>query len=374
MKILLLSDPGSPHTIKWAKALAARGINIFILGLSAYDKDIYSGYSGIHIHSSFIEKDMFKKKGGDFSKSIYLKVLPELKKIIEEFSPDIIHAHYATSYGLLGVLSGFHPLIISLWGSDIYDFPNRSFFHRFILKRNLSKADKVLSTSCTMANEAKKYYSEEIEVIPFGIDMDLFKPAKNKFMFKENEIVVGTIKTLEAKYGIDTLIKAFKLLVDKYPLLPLKLLIVGGGTMDKELNNILQELKLTEKSILTGYVMPDKIPALQNELDIYAALTNTKESFGVSVLEASACEKPVVVSNMGGLPEVVENRITGIIVPPDNAAAAADAIERLILDPALREKLGKNGRERVKKLYNWNDNVEQMINCYGDVMDGGVLE
>jgi glycosyltransferase involved in cell wall biosynthesis len=98
-------------------------------------------------------------------------------------------------------------------------------------------------------------------------------------------------------------------------------------------------------------------------IDISVIVSN-QESFGVSVIEAGACENPVVVSNVGGLPEVVEDGVTGIIVPAKNPIATADAIEKLILDKSLRESMGKAGRKRVEALYKWENNVEQMMEIY----------
>ena len=92
------------------------------------------------------------------------------------------------------------------------------------------------------------------------------------------------------------------------------------------------------------------------------------ESFGVSVIEASACEKPVIVSNVGGLPEVVENGVTGIVVPPANTLELSKAIEKLILDKTLRIKMGKAGRDRVETMYNWENNVSEMIDIYKGIV------
>lgn len=88
------------------------------------------------------------------------------------------------------------------------------------------------------------------------------------------------------------------------------------------------------------------------------------ESFGVAVIEASACAKPVVVSNVGGLPEVVEDGVTGIIVPPRDPEATAEAIENLILSQDLRTKMGTEGRKRVGRLFDWDKNVKQMAKIY----------
>jgi glycosyltransferase involved in cell wall biosynthesis len=92
------------------------------------------------------------------------------------------------------------------------------------------------------------------------------------------------------------------------------------------------------------------------------------ESFGVAVVEASACEIPVVVSDVGGLPEVVENNISGFIVKSRDPEAAAIAIEKLILSKSLRLKMGNAGRERVLQNYNWTNNVTLVIEIYNSLI------
>ena len=367
MKLLLLSDPNSVHTIKWAKSLAKNNIKIVIFGLGNLSVNDYINIKNIKVE---ILNESITRDEGSFSKISYLKALPKVKEIIKEFNPDIIHAHYATSYGLLGALSGFSPFILSVWGSDVFSFPHKSFLHKFILKYNLSKADKILSTSHVMAKETKKYTNKNIEVTPFGIDMEQFKPMNISSLFSENDIVIGTVKTLEEKYGIEYLIKAFKILYDKYPQLPLKLLIVGGGSLDKKLKQLVKDLDLDAFTIFTGKIPFNDIPKYHNMLSISVSVSIVdSESFGVAIIEASSCAKPVVVANVCGLPEVTEDMVTGFVVPPKNSEKTADAIEKLILDKDLRKAIGNNGRDRVKKLYNWNDNVNQMINIYKEILN-----
>ena len=98
-------------------------------------------------------------------------------------------------------------------------------------------------------------------------------------------------------------------------------------------------------------------------------LTSDSESFGVAAVEASACGKPVVASEVGGLPEVVEHGVTGFLVPPRDPVKTADAIERLILDRSLRDRMGLAGRLRVEKLFRWDNCVDQMISIYRDTLN-----
>jgi glycosyltransferase involved in cell wall biosynthesis len=370
VKLLILSNPANPHTIKWVKALDKEGFKIFVFGLSNYDKSVYNNFKNVQVFSYGLDDNLFIKSDGAFSKIIYLKALKKLKQIVSEFKPQILHSHYATSYGLLGALSGFHPFIVSAWGSDVYDFPKKSFLHKSILKYNLSKADKILSTSKVMADELKLYTGKEIIITPFGIDTDIFKPSQSGNLFYDNEIVIGTIKTLEVKYGIEDLIRSFKLIKEKFSDLSLKLLIVGSGSQELYLKKLVSELGLENVTTFTGFISPDDIPCYQNMLTIPVFLSN-HESFGVAVLEALACEKPVIVTNVDGFKEIVQDGINGIIVPVGDVEKTAAAIEKLINDKNLRLDLGKKGREQVTEFYNWKNNILQMVKIYSDLLKPG---
>mgnify|MGYP000092389742 FL=1 len=216
-----------------------------------------------------------------------------------------------------------------------------------------------------MAEEIQKYTSKGIKVTPFGVDINEFKPLNVDSIFKPNEIVIGTIKTLEEKYGIEYLIRAFSIVKKRNNQLPLKLLIVGEGSQKTYLKKLAEDLGIAEDSVFTGKIVHSLVPVYDNMLSISVSVSvSNSESFGVAVIEASACEKPVVVSNVGGLPEVVEDGVTGLIVPPRNPEKTALAIEKLILDSSLRAEMGKAGRKRVFQLYNWHNNVQQMISIY----------
>lgn len=366
-KIFLLADCNSIHTQRWAFALATNGFNLCIFSIGREKSNIFERFQTIKIISCNSSIENINE--GAINKIEVLKFLPKVKAAIKHFNPDIVHAHYATSYGLLGALSGFKPFIISVWGSDIFDFPNISIFHNWLIKFNLYRANKILSTSNIMAEETRKYTNKEVIVTPFGIDLTKFKNKKVNNLFSDESITIGTVKTLLPKYGIDYLIHAFKIVKAKHIDLPLKLLIVGGGRDKLKLENLCEELRITNDVIFTGAVDYDKVPDFLNNLDIYVALsTLDSESFGVAIIEASACEKPVVVSNVGGLPEVVENGKTGFVVEAKNPQAAAQAIEKLVLNKELRIVMGKTGRMRVQKLYNWDENVKFMVEIYEDIL------
>jgi glycosyltransferase involved in cell wall biosynthesis len=362
MRILILSDINSAHTQKWVNALADKGIVIGLFSLSIPANNLYKEKANIQVlsHTGF-GAETFNSKSA--SKISYLKIIPQLKKVIKDFQPDVVHAHYATSYGLLGALSGFKPYFVSAWGSDVMDFPNRSFLHKRLLQYVFKRATVTLATSNAIVHAIEKVSKTDCKVISFGIDLNVFKPIDVKKIVAENTIVIGTIKSLAPIYGIDILIRAFKKVVDAKPEIKLKLLIVGGGVGEQEYKGLVKQLNIQEHVVFTGKVEYNKVVEYHNMIDIFVNVSRN-ESFGVSVLEASACKKPVIVSNVGGLPEVVDPEKTGIIVPPVDIEATANALIRLVENETLRNEMGQNGRDKVNKEYNWDRNIEQMIDVY----------
>jgi L-malate glycosyltransferase len=365
MKVLLLSSIASPHTYKWAESLARRGVRVCVVGMDSVDDPrLYADRADVTVRSLGIDSSTIKKKIGNLRKLSYLIKLPLVKREIKSFRPDIVHAHFATSNGLLGSLCNFHPFIVSVWGSDVFDFPEISAWHRALLRFNLTRADRILSTSMVMARQTNKFTHKPVDVTPFGVDIHQFSPLRRA---AHPGIVVGTVKTLEPKYGIEYLLHAFKLLSGRNPQLTLNLLVVGGGPQREQLESLAATLKIKESVTFTGYVPYREIARCHNMIDI-SVFTSISESFGVAAVEASACGNPVVASDVGGLPEVVEHGVTGFIVPPRDPHKTADAIEKLVLDGSLRACMGSAGRQRVKKLFNWDDNVSQMIEIYNSTL------
>lgn len=367
MRILILGDGNSVHTIKWVTALSNKGIHIGLFSLADINHNRFKDLDNFQFNSLDLDQGIFRTGEGSLKKIAYLKALPQLRAFIKVYQPDILHAHYASSYGFLGQLSHFHPFIVSVWGSDIYDFPRKNLLFKSMIKSTLSKADRLLSTSKVMARETRLYTNKEVIITPFGVDINKFKKIIPKI--KTQKIIIGTVKALEPKYGIDTLLDAFAILCEKHTDTNIHLEIIGEGSSENDLKKKVTDLKLESKVHFLGRVDNNLVPIKLNNFDIYVALSRWhSESFGVAIVEAQACEIPVVVSNKGGLPEVVNHKITGYVVPSDNAEEAAKAITLLLEDEDLRKKMGQHGRERVVEHYDWQKNVDLMEEEYKKVL------
>jgi glycosyltransferase involved in cell wall biosynthesis len=366
LKILFLADLNSAHVVKWVSALSEQGHQIGIFSLNRADNDWYTSVPGVQVFSTAtLSRETFQGRG--WSKLVYLKARGDLKKAISAFGPDILHAHYATSYGLLGAVSGFHPFFISAWGSDVMDFPNRSVLHKLLLRNNFKKADLILATSQTIADCIAGLSDRAAVILPFGIDTAVFMPGRSGLGFSANELVVGTIKALEPVYATDVLIQAFALSCKALPELRLRLLIVGGGSRLEQCKALAASLGISERVRFTGRVRYEEVPEYHRSIDIFANLSHS-ESFGVSVLEAEASSKPVIVTETGGLKEVFLTGITGIGIRPGDIAAAAAAIQRLALDAGLRESMGAAGRIFVLERFGWQKCVSRMEALYREAI------
>lgn len=252
IKVLLLSDINTSHTLKWVTALRKENVSVEVFSLASPKPTLQESLKDIPIFCETFDHSYFTKDETNLKKLFYLKSFFRLKQLIKKRKPAILHAHYASSYGLLGAIVGFRPFIVSVWGSDVFDFPKKSFIHKVIIKYIFRKADKILSTSNIMAMETNRYTQKKIEVTSFGVDTEKFRPGKYKNLFSKEAIVTGTVKALEKKYGIVYLLKSFAIVKTKHPDLLMKLLIVGGGTEEKQLKELAVRLKIESDTIFTG--------------------------------------------------------------------------------------------------------------------------
>ncbi|KMT22610.1 glycosyltransferase [Clostridium cylindrosporum] len=351
MKICYLADANSSHTRKWCDFFSSKGYEIHVISLN--DGEI----KGVKVHSLGIDNSKVAY-GGIFSKLNYVKRIFKIRSLIKEIKPNILHAHYASSYGLLGSLCKFHPFILSVWGSDIYSFPMESGLKRKIIEHNLKCADYLMSTSQDMARETSKYTNKDIMITPFGVDTSLFRPLDVK---KDNKIVIGAIKTLESHYGIDYLVKAFAILCNKHDNILLK--IGGKGSQLDNLKALVKDLNIENKVEFLGFLSQDEIVKQFNVFDI-AVVPSLHESFGVASIEAQATGTPVVVTNAGGLPETVEGDITGFIVNKGDENELSIAIDKLIVDEDLRIKMGESARSFIEKNYRVDENFKKVDELY----------
>lgn len=359
MKIVFISAANNIHTVRWVNALSKKGIDVTLVSLKNHSESINKINKKIKVIYLPVKGTV-----GYYLNAIFIN------KIIKDEKPDLINVHYASGYGTLGRFIKFENKLLNVWGSDVYDFPNESNLKKKILEKNLSSYEAIASTSYCMAEETKKYLKEnkKIYITPFGVDTNLFKNLNYKK--DKNKIIIGNVKTLSSNYGIDYLIKAIKELeniLEKDIFNKIEVHIYGKGEQEKELKQLAITLGLKEKVKFMGFIKNTEVPKVINKMDIFV-VPSIMESFGVAAVEAMACEIPVIVSDADGLKEVTVDNETGFIVPKKDEKAIANRLKELILNENLRKTFGKNGRKRVLELYDWNNNVDNMIEIYKEMV------
>lgn len=355
MKLCLLADAASIHTRRWAEYFAGRGHEVHLLSMRA------APYARVRVH----EIQPPWGRGGYFLAAV------AARRVVHALKPDLVHAHYASSYGLWGAFADYHPLVVSVWGSDVHDFPHRGRLQRRLLERNLRRADVLCATSEALAQETAAFVpvGTPIHRTPFGVDTDRFQPRPGGS--RGPGVVIGTARRLDRTYGLDVLLDAFARLDPAAAAArhnPLSLWIAGEGPEGTALRQQAARLGVAAHVQFLGTVPHEQMPAFMWALDLFVNPSRA-ESFGVAALEAAASGLPVVASRVGGLPEIVADGETGLLVPPDDPAALAEALSLLIHAPERRRALGKAARDRAVDRYDWQRCAQAMERLYEATLD-----
>lgn len=364
MRVLFLSAGNSTHTARWVNALAERGHEVFLV----FNKGHEPQKDHINRNVRLIRLPFGGNKG------YYLNAI-SLQKAVKKLRPDVINAHYASGYGTLARIAKLRPLLLSVWGSDVYEFPYENKLKKRILIKNIKHASRVMSTSQCMAEELKRVVADnniQVDITPFGVDINTFDPDKYEDRESKETITIGNIKLIEPNYGIKELIliaeSLQKELVNTKSNKKLQVALYGDGSQRQELESLVREKNLQNMIKFYGRIENSRVPEALSKIDIFCALSK-KESFGVAVVEAMSMKIPVVVSQAAGFKEVVEDSVTGFIVDREDKRACKDILKRLIEDDNLRGEIGQNGRKRVIELYNWEENVSKMEKIYVDMIN-----
>jgi glycosyltransferase involved in cell wall biosynthesis len=289
---------------------------------------------------------------------------------------DIIHSHIFPAIQSGTIVKKLRKKInlVTVQGGELVDYPETTGKFGGVLKPLVSwgikNADMVHAVSTHMERGAKELGAKRTIVIPNGVDVQEFRPlnrkklrAKHQISFEERLII--SISRLTEKNGIDYLIKA----VARLETPNVKLLTVGNGDQRSYLETLIRDLNMGGKVKMLGSVLHEKIPEYLNIADIFVR-PSLAEGFGIAFIEATACGTPVIGTNVGGIPDIIDNEINGLLVAPANVEELAGAIDRLLGDEGLRGKFVKNGIETAKRKFTWKTVLARVEKLYGDLLGG----
>ncbi|MBD2079988.1 glycosyltransferase family 1 protein [Leptolyngbya sp. FACHB-17] len=259
-------------------------------------------------------------------------------------------------------------------------------------KQILEQARCIVATSPQEEEMLRSWVSQEgrIEVIPCGTDLGRFHTipklqARQELGLKPTDEVVLYVGRFDPRKGIETLVRSFELIYrNAVDPTNLRLVIVGGSASDQSdgqerqrIEQLVNELGIAENVIFAGRVGHDRLPLYYTSADV-CVIPSHYEPFGLVAIEAMACGTPVVASDVGGLKFTVVPGETGLLVPPQDTAAFAMAIGRVLHDELWARKLRKRASERVQQNFSWTGVAVQLSDLYRrslaeSIMDDGVI-
>ena len=374
MKICYISPTYLPLTggteiaiYEIGKRLVKKGYDVTIITQDAGFFKPHEFVDGLKIHR------VHRKTGKIGFIVMPLKVLKKIRELDKIKNFDILHQFHLLPLGCASLLAKKIlkiPLITSLMGGEIYDpfNPLQKIFkphHAWVM----NNSDVVTSPCNDYAGYAKKVgLKRDAIIIPHGVGLDDFNPDKysneirKNFGISNDEIMVLSLQRFRKTKRVEYLINAIPGVIKKNQ--NVKFVIVGDGPEEGRLEKLVKRLNIEDKVIFTGFVPHGgKLSAIVASCDIFA-FHSTYESFGIVLVEAMASGKPVISTDVGAIPEIVDNGKTGIIIPPRDSKAFADAILKLVGNKNLRIKMGIEGRKKAEEEYDWDRIVERYEGIY----------
>ncbi|HGE72539.1 TPA: glycosyltransferase family 1 protein [Candidatus Poribacteria bacterium] len=344
-----IHHPNSPYSSNFFKTIFKLSRKPFVEDFF-YDSEVF--YHTLRIHSFAMKKNI------DLLHFHYMNFVPSswfFKKI--DKIPVVVTLHWCP-------LDYPPELATKLWHSNIFRA------HQYLsFAFGIKYADKVISPS--------KYYAELIEkkiglrsiVIPNPINIEKFarlpprEVARKELFLNAKDFVILCVGRLDVEKGLEYLIQAFSNVIRECP--RAKLIIVGDGPLKSFLINMTNKTRLTNV-FFAGRVTNRYLDLLLSASDLYIS-TSIYENFSISLLDALAAGLPIICTNVGGSPEIIENNINGLLVPPRNHVAISEAVLKIISNESLRTNLRKNNKVKAQ-LYSKSIIIPKIIGVYNELL------
>ena len=293
--------------------------------------------------------------------------------LVRATGPDLVYANWITRASAFCCgRAGIHPLVVAAWGSDITREPRVSSVLRFFAKLTLRSADAIVLDSewhreavLSLGCEASKVYC-----FPWGIDIDRFRPQDGLPVRQElgwigDRIVICT-RTHRAVYGVECLIRAMPRILENVK--DTRFLIAGDGPLLDYHKSLVRQLGIQEMVRFLGYVDNRQLPKLLNAADVYVS-TSFDDGSSSCLMEALACGLPVVVSDIPGNREWVNDGENGFLVPPGDVPVLALRIVKLLEDADLRLRMRYLNLCRAGARADWKTNSLVLERCIADLVE-----
>lgn len=309
----------------------------------------------------------------------------KLKEVIRIYKIDIIEARDWTAEIFWYTFFKRLPIVIRLHTTKFTAVELKkkspSIDERFIMfmeKWVTVKANGLISPTIVHRDSIAKRYGiplERVEIVPLGLDLtnSMYNYSKSYNRTKKDSNIILFVGRFSIRKGVDILIKAVPYVLNEFP--KTKFILVGPDTNTGPKNSsfkkyLLRDVKsdIMKKLVFTGFLYGSELANMYNNCDIFVA-PSRYEDFGVVYSESMAFGKPVIGCKVGGALEVIEDGVSGLLVPPENPRLLAEAIIKLLKLPELRRRMGEAGKERVKRYFTSQSMTINTLKVYKKVIN-----
>ena len=323
--LCLLGDANSPHTRRWALEMRARGWRVSLVTARPEPLD---GVGQRILPPVRRQADWLLRAGA-------------ARRHVHELAPDIVHAHYVTSYGYLAARCGHHPLVMTAWGSDLLVTPHTRPWMHWLTGWILRRADLITGDSASLVDAARQYRPQApVHEIHWGVDRARFAPAPWE---SKDGLQIVSLRAWEPNYHIGTLIEAFALLRQQLPGTPLQLHLLGGGSLEVTLRAQVLKLGLAECVDFHGRLDDAGMAAVLARCKISVTVP-ASDATSVAMLESMACGLAVVASDLPANRQWISPEL---LVPAGDAQALAGVLHQLAINDARTSQAGERNAERI---------------------------
>ena len=363
MRICFIGNLESIHLQRFAKSFADRGHDVHVIS----DKPV--PIPGVRVHPILLMPGL---EPNPLRRSFELLIRAwQVRRIVREIQPDVVHSHFVLAYGIYGALSGRRPHVISTWGSDV------RLTRRWSVRHALSKIAYIGSDAVYTGDSFSRELliglgcgPSKIIIQPWGVDNTRFSPVarsesiRKRLLGDSNGIILTMVSAIDPAYDIESLLRALPLVKSE---VPVKLVLIGDGKQREAIGKLAVELGIADKIDFLGKIPHDEIHEYYASSDIYVDTCHPEGAgagIGVAVMEAMSSGLPIICANRLGIEAAVKDGLSGLLFKGGAPSELAEKISALIADPLRRAAMGKASRETALKIGNWDREMGEFENSY----------